>query len=84
MRRGPERGKPDPSRNVYYPRGREVTVDDVKAHALPKHQKCKGGMVSKTTPCSCATKRFLKAHPEVIIDSDGRAWWPAKDPILDD
>jgi hypothetical protein len=28
-------------------------------------------------PCKCATTRFLKKHPEIIMDATGRAWWPA-------
>lgn len=74
---------PDPSRNLHVPRGAAVTVAEVVKHALPKHSKCVGGLErgSKTTPCICATRRFLKAHPEIIMDKAGSAWWPAEDPL---
>jgi hypothetical protein len=80
--RGQAKGAPpDPSRNAHVERGRVVMVSEVQPYALPMHQKCRQGIVRRTDPpvaCACATKRFLKAHPEVIVDKDGRAWWPAK------
>lgn len=79
-RRAAEVMRPDLSRNANVDRGREVTVQDVRIHALDGHPACRGsGMVSATQPCKCAQKRFFKAHPEIVVDTDGsRAWWPAK------
>ncbi len=80
---------PDPSRNLHVEKGRAVMVSDIQPHALQMHEKCRGrGVVAivdggtRAIPCKCATKRFLKAHPEVIIDKSGAAWWPAKDPVV--
>lgn len=27
--------------------------------------------------CACATRRFLRAHPEVIVDAAANVFWPA-------
>ena len=56
-------------------------VSDVTPYALPLHQKCRQGIMRMSNPpvaCACATKRFLRAHPEVILDDTGAAWWPAE------
>ena len=72
-------------RNAGVPRGRPVTVGDISGYAQSGHQPCKGRGVlgiwqgDKALPCKCATKRFLKAHPEVIVDGPtGQAWWPVQ------
>lgn len=82
-RRGRAKGAPpDPSRNAHVERGRVVMVSEVTPYALPLHQKCRQGIVRRSDPpvaCACATKRFLKRHPEVIIDEKGAAWWPAEE-----
>jgi len=71
------------ARNPGVPRGRPVTVGDISGYALSGHQECRGrGMIGlvegKARPCKCATKRFLKAHPEVVVDgATGEAFWPA-------
>lgn len=62
-------------------------LDEIRAHRLPMHEKCRQGrgIVKYVTrpdgtklgvPCKCAHKRFMKAHPEIIIDETGAAWWP--------
>lgn len=81
----PAFGLPDPSRNLHMPRSHPVSIQAVKACVLPKHALCRGtGLqgdpVTSTTPCKCATKRFMQKYPEIIIDKDGRAWWPVKEP----
>lgn len=74
---------PSIARNLDKPKGREVTPADVAPHALPLHPPCRGkGLLGlrgdgRREICKCATKRFLRAHPEVILEADGRAWWPA-------
>lgn len=71
----------DGTRNVGTPRGRPVTVDDVRPYVLPKHGRCRGKGVVGAVACKCAQKRFMKAHPEVIVDFEGkllRSWWPAE------
>lgn len=78
------RGTPSPAYNVHLPKGRAVMVSDIQPYALPMHQKCKQGIIRRTVPpvaCACATKRFLKAHPEIIIDETGAVWWPAKEEV---
>lgn len=89
--RGPAKGAPpDPSRNVHVTKGRIVTVDEIIAHRMPLHEKCRqlkglAKIVRRAdgtrlgVPCKCAHKRFMLAHPEVIIDKTGAAWWPAKE-----
>jgi hypothetical protein len=83
VRRGPAKGAPpDPSRNAHVEKGRIVMVSEVTPYALPLHQKCRQGIIRQSDPpvaCACATKRFLKKHPEVIIDRAGRVWWPVKE-----
>lgn len=84
-----KKAKPNPSRNSHVERGRPITVADVAPYARQKCQKCRGkGMVGvklsedgtpvSATPCKCATVRFFKAKPEIILDEEGRAWWPAE------
>jgi hypothetical protein len=72
-------------RNASIPRGRQVTTGDVSAHALPGHAKCGGrGMVGVEMACPCATKRFLRRHPGVIVVMEGdvaRVYWPASVPL---
>ena len=88
--RGSAKGAPrSPARNTHKERGAIVTLDEIRAHRLPLHEKCRrgSGIVSYVVrdgkklgvPCKCAHKRFMKAHPEVIIDKDGAAWWPAEE-----
>lgn len=77
---------PDPSRNLHLPRGEQVTIDQVRAHRLVGCTKCsstglEGDRRRSTTPCVCATRRFLKANPRIIMDRAGSAWWPAVDPL---
>jgi hypothetical protein len=80
-------GRLDPSRNLHVEKGRVVTVNDITPHARPKCKDCKGkgitgtnkdddGKAVSATPCRCATSRFFKAHPEVIVDARGASWWP--------
>lgn len=86
MRAGtPAADAPDPSRNQETPKGRAVTAAEISPYALPLHLKCRGkgvvgyrgqGEERTAVPCACATKRFLRAHPEVVVDRDGRVWWP--------
>lgn len=70
------------SRNAGSPRGRAVPVGDVAAHALSGHSKCRGtGMLGARMACACATRRFLKAHPDVIVVPDGAecgVYYPVK------
>lgn len=83
---------PDPSRNLDKERDRPVTVADVTPHALDGHPKCRGkGVMANQVACACAMSRFLKAHPEIIIEVVDRAhperaavFWPKKDPELDE
>lgn len=89
--RGPAKGAPpSPARNTNVEKGRPVTVNEITAHRLPLHEKCRAlkgleKIVKRPdgtrlgVPCACAHRRFLKAHPEVIIDDSGAAWWPAED-----
>lgn len=74
------------TRNAGVPRGRQVVVGDVSAYALEGHPPCRGTGMTGTNasgdavPCTCATRRFFKAHPEVIVVPDAgsvKAWWPA-------
>jgi hypothetical protein len=70
------------ARNLNVPRGRRVVASDIAPHALPLHPPCNGkGWVKRAgeaVPCRCSTKRFLAAHPEIIMDDEGIAWWPAE------
>jgi hypothetical protein len=79
----------DPSRNLHAERGRPVTAADITPYARQKCSSCRGkgvvgrrsaGEVHGVEPCVCATKRFIKAHPEVIIDAHGVAFFPAEEP----
>lgn len=79
----------DPSRNLHVERGRPVTAADITPYARQKCGDCKGkGLVGRRSagevhgiePCACASKRFIKAHPEVIIDVQGVAFFPAEEP----
>lgn len=75
------------ARNQGKPKGRPVTVANIRIHARALHQACGGRGYRKVrrggevlaVPCKCATKAFLKRHPEVILDASGNAWWPADD-----
>lgn len=79
---------PDPSRNLHADRGRSVVVNDITPYARQKCGNCGGrGIVGMRTtdeqqaaePCKCATVRFFKKHGrDLIVDAQGRAWWPAK------
>ena len=67
-------------RNAGRPRGRLVLAGDITAHALAGHAACGGRGQVNGVACSCATKRFLRAHPEVIVVREGAAmvaYWPA-------
>ena len=79
----------DPSRNLHAERGRPVTAADITPYARQKCTDCKGkglvgrrsaGEVHGVEPCACASKRFIKAHPEIIIDAQGVAFFPAEEP----
>jgi hypothetical protein len=81
-----DREAPAPSiaRNLDKARGPQVLASQVRAHALPFHPACNGtGVRNKVGAggarqiCKCATKRFLRAHPELIVQADGQCWWPA-------
>lgn len=77
------------ARNQDQPRGREVTLADVSPYALQLHGPCRGkGAVLQPSggyvACKCATKRFLAAHPELVLDEGGRAFWPVKPPETTD
>ena len=67
-------------RNAGTPRGRPVSTGDVSAYALAGHAKCGGsGMLGPQMACPCATKRFLKRHPEVVVVIEGGVcgvYWP--------
>lgn len=80
------------ARNTHVERGRPVTVDEIRAYRLPLHEACRQlrGLthIVRTedgarlgVPCKCAHKRFMKQHPEVIIDEKGAAWWPAEEKV---
>lgn len=77
---------PTIARNQGAARGRPVTLGDVAPFRRPLHQPCaagRGTVVRKgrREACACATKRFLRAHPELILDARGNAWWPAEPPV---
>jgi hypothetical protein len=86
-RRHAKKEIPDPSRNLDKERDRPVTVADVTPHALPGHPKCRGkGVMANQVACACAMSRFLKAHPEIIIEVLDRehperaaVFWPKPD-----
>lgn len=85
----PRKKNKDPSRNLHKHRGAAVTVPEVLKHKLRGCGPCRGtGLegdpTTSTTPCVCATRRFLKAHPEIVMDRAGSAWWPALDPLTQD
>ena len=66
--------------------GKRVMVADLTPHALPMHPLCGGTGIKRGTTnvtCKCAMKRFFKAHPEIILDATGAAWWPAKEEKAD-
>lgn len=76
---------PTPARNVQKEPGRPIEVRDVAPYARAMCPKCKGqGMVGYrkvgetrgAEPCKCATTRFWKAHPEIIVTEKGVAYWP--------
>lgn len=73
----------DPSRNLGKEKGPPVLAEEVLEYADEDHFPCRGtgsrrfGGKRTKQPCRCSTKGFLEAHPEVIIERDGRAWWPA-------
>jgi hypothetical protein len=70
------------SRNLNVPKGRRVTAADIAVYARPLHPPCNGkGWVRRAgeaVPCRCTTKRFLEANPQIIMDDEGIAWWPAE------
>lgn len=76
----------DPSRNLHVERGRAVVGNDIFPYARPKCKKCEHGVASRVkdaegkvvglVPCRCAHLRFMKAHPEIIVDKTGASWWP--------
>src|SRR5215831_7951915 len=74
------------ARNVHKEPGRAISVNDVIPYARPGCQKCRGkgivgyrkvGETRGAEPCACATKRFWKAHPEIIVTEKGLAFWPS-------
>lgn len=68
-------------RNAHVPRGRDVTVSEVQAYALSGHGKCGGRGVVGRVACACATKRFMRANPDVIVVREGDllgVYWPLK------
>jgi len=73
------------ARNLDKPKGRPLTLGDLTPFARPLHPPCAGrgalgpevSRSGKREVCRCATDRFLAAHPEVIMDDRGNAWWPA-------
>lgn len=77
---------PDARRNLHVERGRPVVVNDITPFARPKCGKCKNGIAGTTkndagevvgaTPCACATTRFYRHHPEIIVTAEGEAFWP--------
>ena len=76
------------TRNAGAARGAALTVKEVLEHAKPGHFACRAregkpaGIVRTAgamTYCKCATAGLIKAHPEVIIDESGAAYWPAPD-----
>lgn len=73
-----QRAKADPSQNVHVERGPAITLEEVRAHALDGHASCRStpGLAKDGKPCTCATKRFFRAHPEIVVDDKGFAWWP--------
>jgi len=79
-----KRRKAGPARNQHLGQGQVVTVADIKKHAFAGCQKgCRGSGLMPYQPgeqpraCECATRRFLKAHPNLVIDERANAWWPA-------
>jgi hypothetical protein len=77
--REPPVRKADPSRNLGKERGRPITLADASSYASPACLRCRsrrGYDAKKNQICRCATKGFLLAHPEVIVDRAGKAWWP--------
>jgi hypothetical protein len=75
--KGKRREVPDPSQNLGAEKGAAVTLDEVLACRLQGHPACRGtGLGKDGRPCACATKRFFKAHPEIIVDAAGSAWHP--------
>lgn len=82
------------ARNTHVERGRPVTVDEIRQYRLPMHEACRQlrGLTHivrtesgerRGVPCKCAHKRFMKAHPEVIIDATGAAWWPKEEAVAE-
>ncbi len=78
----------DPSRNTHKEKGAPVTANEIAAYRLPLHDKCRrgkgltvleaaGDLPRRAVPCKCAMKRFLKAHPEIIVERTGAVYWPA-------
>lgn len=76
----------DISLNTSKPKGKQVMVGEVAPYALQMHPPCRGTGIQRGTrdvPCRCATLRFFKAHPEIIIEASGQAWWPQKEEKTD-
>lgn len=79
-------------RNIHKRRGAQVTLEEIAKCAKPACKKCNGtgvilqrltGSKPEEPPtqigCGCAAKRFVEAHPEVIVSEQNYAWWPAPD-----
>lgn len=84
------RQNPGPARNQHLAVGAAVTVNDIKKHALPGCQACRGSGLEPNRPadqpraCKCATRRFLKKHGAVVIVSaSAQAFWPQLCPRCD-
>lgn len=69
-----------PARNLMSPRGPRVTVAEMQCYGYALCQRgCRGtGLERPQVACACATRRFLKAHPEVIVDPEANVWWPER------
>lgn len=89
FRASPKKRNRDPSRNTHIEKGAQVIGNDVTPHAREKCGKCRGKGLRfsferrRNEACACATKRFLEAHPEVIVEKNGALWWPAKQPAVE-
>lgn len=78
---------PDIRRNTHLDKGRAVSLGDIRPYARQKCARCKGrgldhvvkndeGEIIGAEPCKCAHERFMRAHPEVIVEASGAAFWP--------
>ncbi len=69
--------------NLDVPKGKPVTFMDLMKFGRAGCRNCKGRGANLLingleSPCACATKRMFKAHPELIVEANGNAWWPFK------